>query len=266
MADTKKKKDPKYKASKFTESSSSSQSQTQQSTLSQKVLDSGLLNAILSGLSPQMTNEQIAAYAENLLRPQLNAGIEAAQQQYETTRMAHEQEIENLAATLARNITEQQSAYAQNMAAVETAALGRGMGRSSYTLQTLANQGKNYANAVQRLSEENARQQNQVQQQITQAAQQNAATQGRLNADYAAQLAAKIEQLRRDQQSAYDQNYMTALSASLGSKSDSTSSTTGTDNSLNISGTISNGEGDDYKQGSKTSGVSKPKDTVGAQK
>lgn len=261
-----KKKETKYKASKFTESSESSQSQTQQSTLSQKVLDTNLLNTILSGLTPQMTDAEIAAYAENLLRPQLNAGIEAAQQQYETTRMAHEQEIENLAATLARNITEQQSAYAQNMAAVETAALGRGMGRSSYTLQTLANQGKNYANAVQVLSEENARQQNQIQQQITQAAQQNAQTQGRLNTDYATQLAAKIQELKNSQKTAYDQNYMTALSASLGSKSDSTSNTTGASNALNISGSITNGEGSTYKPGSKTSGVTKPTDTVGAKR
>lgn len=258
----------KKKPNAFSESASESSSTTKQESLSGGVLDSDLLAKILSGLTPQMTDAEIAAYAENLLRPQLNAGIEASQQAYEATKLAKEQEIENLAATLARSITEQQSAYAQNMSAVESAALSRGMGRSSYTLQTLANQGKNYAAAVQQLSEENARQQGQVQAQITQAAQQNAQTQGRYKTDYATQLAAKIQELRNSQKTAYDQNYMTAVSASMGSKSTNTSTTTGMENSATVSGKIEKDE--KTKSGSssnKTSGTSKPTtDTVGAKR
>lgn len=250
------KKTPTYVATKFEESQGSSTSKTQQSTVSQKFLDNDLLNAILSGLTPNMTDEEIAAYAENLLRPQLNAGIEAAQQQYEATELAKNQEIENLAATLARNIAQQEGAYARNMANVENAALARGMGRSSYTLQTLANQGKNYAAAVQQLSEENARAQNQVQQQITQAAQQNAQTQGRLNTDYATQLAAKIQELKNAQKTAYDQNYMTAVSSALGSKSEMVSDTEGTQNNFGVSGAIKRGQGSEYTSGSSSSGVS----------
>lgn len=251
-----KKTTPVYKATKFEESSGSSTSSTKQSTLSKKVLDDALLNAIMSGLTPNMTDEEIAAYAENLLKPQLNAGIEAAQQQYDATALAKQQEIENLAATLQRNIAQQETAYTKNMANVEAAALARGMGRSSYTLNQLANQGRNYAAAVQQLSEENARAQNQVQQQITQAAQQNAATQGRLNTDYASQLAAKIQELKQSQKTAYDQNYMTAVSAAMGSQSDMTSDTAGTQNNFGITGTIKRGEGDKYTGGNKSSGVS----------
>lgn len=66
---------------------------------------------------------------EALLRPQLNAGLEAAQQSYETTRLAKEQEIENLAASLEKGIEAQNRAYRQSVADVETAALARGMGR-----------------------------------------------------------------------------------------------------------------------------------------
>lgn len=250
------KKTPVYKANKFEESTGSSTSSTQQSTTSKKVLDTDLLNTILSGLTPNMTDEEIAAYAESLLRPQLNAGLEAAQQQYETTQLAKQQEIENLAATLARNIAQQEGAYARNMANVENAALARGMGRSSYTIQTLANQGKNYAAAVQQLSEENARAQNQIQQQITQAAQQNAQTQGRLNTDYASQLAAKMQELKMNQKSAYDQNYMTAISTAMGSQSDMTSNTAGTQNNFGLTGTIKRGEGSEATGNNASSGVS----------
>lgn len=233
----------------FQDSAESSSSTTKQSTTSQKFLDGALLGQILSGLTPGMTDEEISAFAESLLRPILNAQTEAAQQSYETTRLAKEQEIQNLSATLARNIAEQQSAYRQSVANVETSALSRGMGRSSYTMQTLASQGNALAKAVQQLSEESARAQGQAQQQITLAAQQNAATQGRLNTDYATQLAAKVQELRESQRAAYNQNYMTAVSEALGSKSSMDSNTVGTGESSTVSGTI--GEEDRKKTTTK---------------
>ena len=174
---------------------STSQSNSTYSSTSRNFLDSELMNQILSGLMGNMTDEQIAQFAENLLKPQLNAGLEEAQQNYETTKLSREQEIANLAANLTRSIDEQNAAYRQSAANVETAALNRGMGRSSYTLQTLANQGDALAKAVQQLTEESGRQSQQIQDQITQAAQQNSQTQGRLNSDYASQLAAKIQEL-----------------------------------------------------------------------
>ena len=201
---------------------SQQQSQSQSQSTTQKVLDQELLNTILSGLQGMMTDEEITNFAEALLRPQLNAGLEAAQQSYETTKLSKEQEIENLAASLQKGIEEQNRAYQQSMADVETAALSRGMGRSSYTLQNLANQGDALAKAVQQLTDESQRQTSQIQQQITQAAQQNAQTQGRLNADYASQLAAKVEDLRQQQRQEYNQNYLTAVSGSMGSQTTGT--------------------------------------------
>ena len=207
------------------ESRSRSESQSQSST--KRVLDEGLLDSILSGLSGQMTDEEIAQYAENLLKPQLNAQLEASQQAYEASKLGHEQEIENLAAALTRSIDEQNSAYRQSMSNVETAALSRGMGRSSYTMQTLANQGDALAASVRALTEESARQQGQIQQQITQSAQQNAQTQGRLNADYETNLAAKVQELRRQRDQERNNQYLTAMSSSMGSETNEKSSQTG---------------------------------------
>ena len=108
---------------------SQSQSQSQSQSTTKKLLDSELLNQILGGVAGNMMDKEIAAFAENLLRPQLNAGIEASQQNFETTKLSKEQEIANLAANLTRAIDEQNSVYRQSKANVETAALNRGMGR-----------------------------------------------------------------------------------------------------------------------------------------
>lgn len=208
-------------------SESKNQSQSQSESTSQKVLDEALLGTILAGLTGQMTEEELAAYAQNLLAPQKNAEIEASRQKYETAKLSREQEIENLAAALTKSIEEQKSAYTQNMADVQTAALARGMGRSSYTMQALANQGELLAKAVRELTQENERQSDQIQKQITQAAEQDAQTQGRINTDYAANLAAKVQELREAQRKEQNSNYLTAVSASMGQKTTGSQSTTG---------------------------------------
>ncbi|MGN0776019.1 MAG: hypothetical protein ACI4MM_05000 [Candidatus Ventricola sp.] len=240
----------------YSQSASESTSKTEQQSQTGAVLDSELVKTIMSGLIAQMTDKELEQYAKNLLEPQLNAGIEASQQAYETTKMGKEQEIENLAASLSRSIAEQKSANAKAKAGLETAALSRGMGRSSYTLQTLAGQDNALAQVIRQLTEDTGRQQGQIQDQITQAAQQNAATQGRLKTDYASNLAAKIQELRQNQQQAYNQNYMTAVSASLGSKSTYSSTTTGSDSNMSVAGKITGEDSGSSKKkssGSKTS-------------
>lgn len=214
-----------------TENRSTTNGRQQSQSSTQVTLNTELVNQILSGLAGGMTDEQISQYAENLLRPQLNAQREAAQQNYETTKLAKEQEIANLARSLEQAVGQQNAAYRQNMADVETAALRRGMGRSSYTMQTLANQGSALAAAVQQLTDENARQSAQIQSQITQAQQQNAQTQGRLNTDYAASLAAKIQEMRQQQTDTYNQNYLTVTSRALGQQT--TGTTTQQQNTTN---------------------------------
>lgn len=228
-----------YNPESWQQSGEESTSTTNQASETQRQLNTELLSQILAGLTGQMTDEEISAFAENLLRPQLNAEIEASQQTYETTRLAKEQEIANLASELQRAIDEQSRAYRQSMADVDSAALARGMGRSSYTLQTLANQGNALAETVRQLTDDSARQSAQLQSQITQAAQQNAQTQARLNADYAANLAAKVQELRQTQKQEYNQNYMTAVSEALGSKTTNDSTTTGSGTSSAVAGKAS---------------------------
>lgn len=218
---------------------SQSQSQSQSQSTTKNVLDQELLSTILSGLQGMMTDEEITDFAEALLRPQLNANLEAAQHSYETTKLQKEQEIENLATSLQKGIAEQNRAYRRSVANVETAALSRGMGRSSYTLQNLSNQGDALARAVQQLTDENRRQTSQIQQQITQAAQQNASTQGRLNADYASQLAAKVQELKEQQRKEYNQNYLTAVSGSMGSQTTGTQTGTSQTDTTGTSSTQS---------------------------
>ena len=207
---------------------SESQSKSESLSTTKKLLDSDLMNQILGGLVRNMTDEEINQFAENLLRPQLNAALEESRQNYETTKLSKEQELENLAASLTRAIDEQNTAYRKSAANVETAALSRGMGRSSYTLQTLANQGDALAKAVQQLTDENTRQSGQIQQQITQAAQQNSQTQGRLNTDFASQLAAKVQELKENQRKEWNSNYLTAISAAMGQQTTGSQQTSGT--------------------------------------
>ena len=206
---------------------SESQSKSESLSTTKKLLDSDLMNQILGGLMKNMTDEELTQFADNLLRPQLNAALEESRQNYETTKLSKEQELENLAASLTRAIDEQNTAYRKSAANVETAALSRGMGRSSYTLQTLANQGDALAKAVQQLTDESTRQSGQIQKQITQAAQQNSQTQGRLNTDFASQLAAKVQELKENQRKEWNSNYLTAISAAMGQQTSGTTDTTG---------------------------------------
>ena len=207
---------------------SESQSKSESLSTTKKLLDSDLMNQILGGLVRNMTDEELTQFADNLLRPQLNAALEESRQNYETTKLSKEQELENLAASLTRAIDEQNTAYRKSAANVETAALSRGMGRSSYTLQTLANQGDALAKAVQQLTDESTRQSGQIQQQITQAAQQNRQTQGRLNTDFASQLAAKVQELKENQRKEWNSNYLTAISAAMCQQTTGSQQTSGT--------------------------------------
>ena len=237
---------------------SQSQSRSNSTSTTKKLLDSDLMDQILSGLMKNMTDEEINRFAENLLRPQLNAALEESQQNYETTKLAKEQEIANLAANLTRSIDEQNSAYRKSAANVETAALNRGMGRSSYTLQTLANQGDALAKAVRALTDENTRQSGQIQDQITQAAQQNSQTQGRLNTDFASQLASKVQELKENQRKEWNSNYLTAISAAMGQQTTGSQQTSGTSDTTGESHTDSESHSSSttYRNG-KSSGNSK---------
>ena len=238
-------------------SESESQSQSQSQSTTQKVLDTKLRDQILAGLMGYMTDEEIQRYAENLLQPQRDAEKEAAQQKYEISRLNGEQEIESLAAELARSIEEQQRSYARSAADVQTAALARGMGRSSYMLDVLANEGDRLARAVRELTQDNERANAQVREEMALSAQQNAQTQGRLEADYAKQLAAKVQELRESQSKEYNQNYLSAVNASMGSSTNSSGSTTGSSTSTTTGHSHTDGSSTTVTKSYSTGGSSR---------
>lgn len=232
-----------YMGNKWSESAQQGTSASNTQSTTRKVLDQELLRAILSGLGQTMTDKEIGDYAKALLEPQLRAGLEAAEQTYETKKLSKEQQEEELAASLARAIAAQQSAYRQSMADVETAALKRGMGRSSYTMSTLANKGAGLAEAIRSLTDEDARTRRQLEQQLALAAQQRTQTTNRLNTDYAANMAAKIQELRQAQQERQNNQYMSAVSAAMGSQTSGSSTSTNTGSAVSVSGDMQTPEG-----------------------
>lgn len=215
------------KTTSVSTSSSTSKSSTSSSSVSRNVLDEALLERILAGLSARMTQEELEAYARAQLEPQKNAEIEAAQAAHEMLRMDREQEIARLAQSLRDGVAAQQGAYRQSVSDLQRAALARGMGRSSYTLDAMAAQGRALSNAVAALTQQSEQKREDLQRQIDLSAEQTARTQGRLEADFAGSMAAAIEKLRGEQERAYTQNYLTAVSAAMGRETTGQSTTTG---------------------------------------
>ena len=94
-------------------------------------------------------------------------------------------------------------------------------------MQTIAKQGEMLARAVEGLRRDADQKQTQIDNRIALAAKQQAQTTGRLNTDYAANLAAKVEELKNQQRQSYNQNYLAAVSGSMGSTSTGVQQTTG---------------------------------------
>lgn len=205
--------------------SGSSSSQTSSKSESKNVLDKALMEEILSGLIGQMTQEEAEESARNLLTPGLNAALEANRQSYETSRQSREQEIADLAAALTGSIEQQKAAYRQSNADVQNAALARGMGRSSYALDTLAGQGRLLAEAVERLTAENERKTKQIREQMATKADQMAQTEARLKTDFETSVAAKIQEVMDAQRKESNANYLTAISAAMGKQTTGSSQT-----------------------------------------
>lgn len=224
-------------------SQSQSQSQSQAQSTTQKTLDQELLAAILQGLQgtgyEAKTEEELMEAAQNLFLPEYNAQVEAAKQEQAATDLGLAQQIENLIAAAGRQVDQQNAAFNQSRADIETGALARGMGRSSYTLSTLSNNDIARAAAIDQIMGDVTRQQGQLEAQRTQAAQQLAQTLGRLETDKATNIKnTLLDLLDREydrQQSAINQqnqNWLTALEMAMGTKTNTseTSQTQGTEN------------------------------------
>ena len=182
----------------------------------------------------------------------------AAEQSRDTANLSLQQQKDDLATQLAKSIQEQNDAYNTSIANVETAALNRGMGRSSYTLQTLANQGNALAEAVRQLTDESNTKSSQIDQQMALNTSQAQDTINQANTSYASDLAAKIQELRNQRTSDYNSAYMSAISSAMGQQTTGTANTVGTETSKTTGNSTTN------TTGASTTNTTGTTDTTGS--
>lgn len=96
----------------------------------------------------------------------------AAQQAHDSSVLALQQQVEKLGRTYDRQRQESAQQYAQAVSAADRRAMARGMGRSSYNLQTLANLEQAGADAQNQLWQYQTEDENHINQQIAQAGHQ----------------------------------------------------------------------------------------------
>ena len=203
-------------------------SQSQQSqSITQAVINSELLAQILEGLQDagytQKTTDELMKIAEDYYLPQYNAEIEAEKQAQAVKDMSYTQQLENLQSAYGKNIDVQNAAYDKSRAALETGALARGMGRSSYTMATLAGNDQARSAALAQLADDYLQNVRQVTDEQTLSAEQSEETIGRLNADKATNITNKLRELADAEYQKYitgvnqqNANYLAAVQAAMG--------------------------------------------------
>ena len=249
-------------------SQSQGQSSSQQST--QKVVNHELLSQLLQGLADMgytpRSEEALRQAAENRYNPLYNAEVEAARQKQQQTDLALSQQLDELLSGISRQKDTQNATYDKARANIETGALSRGMGRSSYTMSTLSNNDIARAKALSQIDEDANRQTGQIGAQRTQLSQQLAETLGRLSTDKETNISNYLQELY-DQEyqrqmaanQAKNQNYLTAVDLAMGSQStgvtNSTENTSGWQNQT-TNGTDTSTQTTEYWGGSSNGGGS----------
>lgn len=221
-----------------------SQSQKSQS-ITQAVINSELLAQILEGLQDagytQKTTDELMKIAEDYYLPQYNAEIEAEKQAQAVKDMSYTQQLENLQSAYGKNIDVQNAAYDKSRAALETGALARGMGRSSYTMATLAGNDQARSAALAQLADDYLQNVRQVTDEQALSSAQSEETIGRLNADKATNITNKLRELADAEYQKYitgvnqqNANYLAAVQAAMGQMT--TGQTTETSTQVTTSG------------------------------
>ena len=221
-------------------------SQSQQSqSITQAVINSELLAQILEGLQDagytQKTTDELMKIAEDYYLPKENAEIEAEKQAQAVKDMSYTQQLENLQSAYGKNIDVQNAAYDKSRAALETGALARGMGRSSYTMATLAGNDQARSAALAQLADDYLQNVRQVTDEQALSSAQSAETIGRLNADKATNITNKLRELADAEYQKYitgvnqqNANYLAAVQAAMGQMT--TGQTTETSTQVTTSG------------------------------
>lgn len=240
-------------------------SQSQQSqSITQAVINSELLAQILEGLQDagytQKTTDELMKIAEDYYLPQYNAEIEAEKQAQAVKDMSYTQQLENLQSAYGKNIDVQNAAYDKSRAALETGALARGMGRSSYTMATLAGNDQARSAALAQMADDYLQNVRQVTDEQALSNAQSAETIGRLNADKATNITNKLRELAETEYQKYitgvnqqNANYLAAVQAAMGQMT--TGQTTETSTQVTTSGG-SRSSSSGKSKGSASKGIS----------
>lgn len=223
------------------QSQSTSQSRQEQlsSQITQNVLNSELLSQILGGLQDagytQKTTDELMKIAQDYYLPAYNAEVEAARQAQATKDLTYAQQLESLAGAYGKNVDAQNAAFDQSRASLETGAMARGMGRSSYTMATLNQNDQARSAALAQLADDYNRDVRQVSDQRTQAAAQSAETLARLESDKATNISNQLVQLADTEYQRYvaglnqqNANYLAAVQAAMGQQTTGQQTSTGT--------------------------------------
>ena len=220
------------------QSTSQSTQQQQSSQMTQNILNSELLAQILGGLQDagyeQKTTDELMKIAQDYYLPVYNAEIEAAKQAQATKDLTYAQQLENLQSAYGKNVDTQNAVYDKSRASLETGALARGMGRSSYTMATLSQNDKARSAALAQLADDYSRDVRQVSDQRTQAAAQSAETLARLESDKATNISNQLVQLADTEYQRYvaglnqqNANYLAAVQAAMGQQTTGQQTSTG---------------------------------------
>lgn len=275
-------------SSKTNQTTSNSQQEKNQSTSSQqsqsstqKEVNSTLLEQLLAGLTDTAytpkTMEELQQMAENLYNPTYSAEVQALKSAQETNNLAYSQQLENMLSAYDKNIGTQDAAFDKSRTAIETGALQRGMGRSSYTMSTLNNNDKARSDALAQMAADYSQNVGQVEARREQMTAQAGSELQRLETDKATNISNTLQQLADQEyerqtaaQNQQNQNYLTAVDMSMGqattgnqtattegsSTTDGTSNTVSKTNSTQTQTTQSGGSGSKKKNGTYTANIS----------
>lgn len=152
------------------------------------------------------TDEQIKAQAEGEYKSYYDQLRLAAQQQKDASDLALQQRREGLKATYDKQREQSARDYASAYSSADRLALSRGMQRSSYNSQTLANINTKSAEAQQSISDQQAAAEGDIDEQRTLLAQQLAQQLSQYTASQAADVLNRIRELE-------DQEYQRATEA-----------------------------------------------------
>lgn len=158
-----------------------------------------LLNELMASIQrpayTPMTEEEMRQQAQGAVGSYYDAQRLAAEQAAAKTDLALEQQLAGLGAAYDKQREATEDAYARAVSDTDRGMIGRGMQRSSYAAQTLANLREEGADALQDISDQETQAAGNISAQRAQLAQQLAQQMASLNVSEAADVQSRVDEL-----------------------------------------------------------------------